>query len=106
MGAREERYRKKFEAGRNYIPALFQGLILPDKIEQIALFVYGGGKQRLLAGGEVVFIKEFMLNILNGIRAQRVSSAAIPEEYPLLRTLQFAAQYWGHSKRDIASAVR
>jgi hypothetical protein len=41
-----------------------------------------------------MFIKDFMRAILNTIRERHVDNAAIPEEYPLLRTLQFAAQYW------------
>jgi hypothetical protein len=43
---REQRYTKKFEAGRRYIPALFEGLTLPSDLEQIALFVFGGGASR------------------------------------------------------------
>ncbi|MFH0770326.1 MAG: hypothetical protein V1926_03020 [Candidatus Peregrinibacteria bacterium] len=91
---REERYRKKFDAGRRHIPSLFAGFNLPTEFEQIALFVYGGGKRTTLAGGRVMFIKDFMQEILNSIRTRKVGSAAIPEDYPLLRSLQFAAQYW------------
>jgi hypothetical protein len=92
---REQRYSKKFEAGRRYIPALFEGLALPSEPEQIALFVYGGGTNRTtVGGGRVVFIMEFMREVLEKIRGRRVGSAAIPEEYLLLRTLQFAAQFW------------
>ena len=95
---RELRYGKKFDAGRKYIPTLFPGIPIPDHIDQIALFVYGGGESRnQLAGGRVVFIREFMKEIRAGISHRRVNSAAIPEEFALLRTLQFAAQYWdGH----------
>src|SRR5689334_5505144 len=57
---REKRYQKKFEAGRRYIPDLFSGLTLPRIPEQIALFVYGGGTRTTLAGGRVLFIKDFM----------------------------------------------
>lgn len=92
---RELRYAKKFAAGRRYIPALFEGLTLPSNVEQIALFVFGGGASRtMLGGGRIVFIKEFMRDVLEKLRTRRVNSAAVPEEYPLLRTLQFAAQYW------------
>ena len=42
----------------------------------------------------MVFIREFMHEVLAGVRTRRVNSAAIPEQYPLLRTLQFAAQFW------------
>jgi hypothetical protein len=91
---REERYRKKFEAGRRHIPSLFPGLDLPKCPEQIALFVYGArGERTDLAGGRIVLIREFMNEILGSLRGRRVAAAAIPEEFPLLRTLQFAAQY-------------
>ena len=90
---REARYSKKFEAGRKYIPGLFPGMAIPEHIDQIALFVYGGGKSRL-AGGRVVFIRDFMETIRAGIRHRKVAKAAIPEGLPLLRTLQFAAEFW------------
>lgn len=94
---REVRYQKKFEAGRRHIPDLFPAISIPKHIDQIALFVYGGGEDRKqVAGGRVVFIGEFMADIHGGISHRKVSSAAIPEEFPLLRTLQFAAQYWNH----------
>jgi len=94
-GKRELRYKKKFEAGRKHIPGLFPGIPIPSHIDQIALFVYGGGESRTqLAGGRVMFIREFMAEIQGGIAHRKVSSAAVPEEFALLRTLQFAAQYW------------
>jgi hypothetical protein len=34
---REERYLKKFEAGRKYIPQLFHGFDIPEKIDQVAV---------------------------------------------------------------------
>jgi hypothetical protein len=92
---REARYAKKFNAGRRHIPGLFAGIDVPKDVQQIALFVYGGGKNRTeVGGGRVMFIQEFMKEIRVGISSRRVNSAAIPEEFALLRTLQFAAQYW------------
>jgi hypothetical protein len=94
-GKREQRYRKKFAAGKKHIPALFPGVNLPVEPEQIALFVYGGlGDRTTLAGGRIVLIKQFMAEILAAVRTRKLASAAVPEEYPLLRTLQFAAQFW------------
>ena len=96
---REDRYSKKFEAGRKYIPGLFPGMAIPKHIDQIALFVSGGGKSReRIAGGRVVFIRDFMEEIRAGIRHRKVARAAIPEGLPLLRTLQFAAEYWEKQK--------
>jgi hypothetical protein len=92
---RERRYRKKFEAGRKYIPGLFSGIPIPEHIEQIALFVYGGtDASRELAGGHVVFIREFLDEVRLGLAGRSVSNAAVPEGFPLLRTLQFAYEYW------------
>jgi hypothetical protein len=92
---REERYAKKFQAGKHFIPELFAGLTLPSDLEQIALLVFAGGDMnRTLAGGRVVYIKDFMRAVLARIHGRRLNSAAIPEQYPLLRTLQYAAQYW------------
>jgi len=90
---REKRYRKKFDAGRKYIPMLFEGLSLPSEIEQIAIFVYGA-KRDSLAGGKVWLVKELMCEILAVVRKRPLVSAAIPEQYPLLRTLQFAYTCW------------
>ena len=93
---RERRYRKKFDAGRKYIPGLFPGVEIPAHIEQIGLFLYGGQsrKHTQIAGGRVLFVKDLMSEIHKGIHPLKVESAAIPEGFPLLRTLQFAAQYW------------
>ena len=104
---REERYRKKFAAGRKHIPGLFPGLELPKAPEQIALFVYGARGQRTgLAGGRIVLIREFMIEILETLRGRRVAASAIPEEFPLLRTLQFAAQYWAGAPSPAAAQQR
>ena len=95
---REERYSKKFAAGSKYIPELFSGMAIPDDIEQIALFVFGGRTRECIAGGRVVFIEDFMKDIRAGIGDRKVAHAAIPQQFPLLRTLQFAEQYWETSQ--------
>ena len=96
---REKRYAKKFGAGRKYIPGLFVGLELPE-IEQIALFVFGSSKGRAkLGGGNVLVIADFMAQIKAEIKDRPIYNAAIPEQYPLLRALQFAAAYWNEEPR-------
>jgi hypothetical protein len=94
---REQRFAKKFEAGRKYIPSLFTGFDLPEgvKIEQIALLVFGSSKSReLLAGGRLLMIGDFMEEIRAELSTRSIASAAVPEQFYLLRTLQFAAAYW------------
>jgi len=47
-----------------------------------------------LAGGTILFIEDFLAEIRAVVRKRRVAIAAVPEEFPLVRTLQFAANYW------------
>jgi hypothetical protein len=50
---REKRYVKKFDAGKKYIPGLFEGLDLPLEIEQVALLVFGSSQDEpTLAAGK------------------------------------------------------
>jgi hypothetical protein len=91
---REERYKKKFEAGRKHIPALFPGIELTGDLEQIALFGLGSkANHPQLAGGKVMLISELLVEITTKLRPLRVERAAVSEQYPLLRTIQFMVQH-------------
>jgi hypothetical protein len=92
---RERRFTKKFAAGKKYIPQLFAGFALPPDIEQIALFVFAASSQHsTVGGGRLQPIKDFMNEIRLGVQKRRVDKAAVPEQYQLLRALQFAANFW------------
>lgn len=91
---REERYRRKFEAGRKYIPKLFDGIDIPAHIEQIALFGLGSKTNNpMLAGGHVWLASDLLLEIVKVLRNLRVEKAAVSEQFPLLRTIQFMCQH-------------
>lgn len=91
---REVRFNKKFAAGRKYIPTLFKGIVLPTEIEQIALLGFASNANtKRVAGGLVMTTAELFREIVAGIATKRVAKAAIPEQYPLLRTLQFACEH-------------
>lgn len=91
---REERYAKKFEAGRKHIPDLFSGIALPQDIEQIALLGFASNANvKNLAGGRVMTCSELLAEITAEIGDMRIAKAAIPEQYFLLRTIQFAYQH-------------
>lgn len=92
---REQRYKKKFEAGRRYIPGLFVGLDVPTRIEQVAIFLFARKEPPAsIGGGSVVPFPQFMSEILSAVRSRSLNSAMIPEQFSLLRTLQFAARTW------------
>jgi hypothetical protein len=91
---REQRYARKFEAGRKYIPQLFSGIAVPEHIEQIALFGLGSkANHPELAGGQVWLISDLLERIVAVLKTRRVEKQAVPEQFPLLRTLQFACQH-------------
>jgi len=89
---REERYLKKFELGRKHIPSLFEGIELPDKIDQIALLGYASKRNHSeLAGGEIMIMSELLEEIFEKIKSLDVSRSAIPEHLSILRGYQFVA---------------
>jgi hypothetical protein len=95
---REKRFAAKFAAGRKFIPSLFTGFELPEP-EQIALLVFAGSQQHAeIGGGKVLLIQDLMNEIRSdpqwGLVARSVRNRAVPEQYVILRSLQFAANYW------------
>jgi hypothetical protein len=95
---REVRFRRKFDLGRKHIPGLFRGLNIPKDVDQIALLQFASKKNHgTLGGGRIVLVGELLVEILAGLRGRRVASAAVPEDKPILRTLQFVAE-----NRDVA----
>lgn len=91
---REQRYGKKFAAGRQHIPTLFDGINLPNEIEQIALLGFASNANvKTLTGCRVMTTAELFAEIVAGIGNKKISKAAIPEQFPLLRTIQFASEH-------------
>lgn len=91
---REQRYAKKFHAGCQYIPALFDGMAVPSEIEQIALLGFASNTNvKTLSGGRVMTAAELFAEIVAGIGNKKVAKAAVPEQFPLLRTIQFACEH-------------
>lgn len=99
---REQRFRRKFEAGCRYIPYIFRGLHLPKRPEQIALLVFASTKNRAtVGGGKILLIGDFLKEIFSELRARHVAKAAVPEHLPLLRSLQFVSTF----RKDVWEAL-
>ena len=91
---REKRYQKKFEAGRKYIPALFQGFQLPENIDQTAVLVFASKQNHEnLAGGKLILASELLEKIFIDLQSKHLSSNAIPEHLTILRSFQFVSEY-------------
>jgi hypothetical protein len=95
----EVSYQKKFQAGKKYIydkkyfPE-FEGLQIPDEVEQIALLLYGSTKNRTtLGGGKILQISSLLKDILRDLAQHDFSIKAVPEHLPLLRGFQLIANF-------------
>lgn len=91
---REKRFGKKFAAGRKHIPTLFEGFALPEEIEQIAVFAYASKKNHAsVGGGRIVLMTDLLKDIFTELKTRSILTNSIPEQLPILRTLQIVAHY-------------
>ena len=91
---REKRFKRKFEAGKKHIPDLFKDLDTPKQIDQIAVLVFASKQNRAtLAGGRLILGNELLEEIFGDLKHRSIYSRTIPEQFPIVRALQFVAQY-------------
>lgn len=103
---RQDRFAKKFGAARKYIfSEIFTWLDQKTKIEQIAVLISHPKGRDSLAGGTLISIDEFVSKVRREV-AERgvVARNAIPEQYPLLRTIQLVEN--GYYKTIPAGAAQ
>lgn len=88
---REQRFKKKFDAGRKYILRdLFPWLPATTPLKQRAILVGAAPSRRILAGAEVSTVDELINEISKEVSSRGImAKAAVSERYPLLRTIQF-----------------
>ncbi len=91
---REDKYVKKFKSGKKYIPKLFpyEGL----KIEQVVVLGYGPKSREgreTLGGGQLRTLYEVFDEIIQELGKTSSYSSAVPQEYSLLRAIQFTLEY-------------
>ncbi|WGK68327.1 hypothetical protein P0082_07510 [Candidatus Haliotispira prima] len=103
---RTSRFKKKFEAAKKYIfTEIFTWLDPTTEIEQVAVLPSHPGNRHFLAGGRIISIDELLVEIRENVISHGIAAKhAIPEKYPLLRTLQFS--YSGYHKALEKSEVR
>jgi hypothetical protein len=91
---RERLFKKKFDAGRKYIPDLFDGYDLPNDIEQIAILVFASKSNHpTLGGGKVLLMSDLMRQIMEDLGDKKALSNMVAEHHTILRTLQFVIEY-------------
>ncbi|MGH6932068.1 MAG: hypothetical protein ACREEE_06485, partial [Dongiaceae bacterium] len=90
----EQRYsmfQRKFAMGLEHARELFSGMELPASLDQVVVhgFASAPDRHRALGGGRLVTSQELTAEIIVGI-PQTIWTDAVPEKFPLIRTLQFA----------------
>ena len=90
---RETRFAAKFDRGRKHVPSLFSGLDLPEQLDQVALLQFSGGDRQTLAGARLIWVADFVADVLAKLRLHRPDKAAVPSTLPLIRTLQLATHF-------------
>jgi hypothetical protein len=103
---RQERFTKKFDAGKKYIiPDIFPWLPHNKTFEQWAVLWGSDINYQVIGGGKVVPIwKMYRIIAADIIAIGKPEGNAIPEQFPLLRTMQFSL-YWASPdkmEKDIA----
>lgn len=91
---RDRHFEPKFAAGRKYLHRLF-GNEPQVHLEQIALVVADEELPRTVAGAHVLRMVDFLAKILEALCAFEMAEEVVPDQWPLLRTLQFVAAYRG-----------
>ena len=99
---REVSFHRKFQQGQNHIRPIFSGIELPAEIDKVAVLTFGGkaDEHRRLGGGRLVTTSELIAEISDGLKGTSPSSGAVPENLPLLRTIQLTIDALGRPKES------
>ncbi|MEX2149808.1 MAG: hypothetical protein WD793_06315 [Steroidobacteraceae bacterium] len=89
---REARYKKKFDSGRKHLfTEVFAWLPPATPLRQIAVLTNHPRGRDTIAGGQLISIDELVAEIrAKVVDCSIMASNAIPESFPLLRTLQLS----------------
>lgn len=90
---RERHFQLKFDAGKKYLHRMF-GHVASLHLEQAALVLASGQEHpHTIGGGRVLLLSELLADIVGHLEQIDPKGALVPEQWPLIRTLQFTAAY-------------
>ncbi len=102
----EQHFQGKFDAGRKYLHRMF-GVEPRLHIDQIALIAsHEGPHHHTIAGGKVLLLSEFLAEILQTLSSFDASESIVPEQWPLVRTLQLVTEYRQHLVDALAGSQK
>jgi hypothetical protein len=92
---RQVRFKEKFDRGLRFRDAIFEGLALPQELEQVAVLQVTRVKERKVGGVRAVTVRDLIHEISDRLASMPPLRNAVPSNFPLLRTLQLAADASG-----------
>lgn len=100
---RERLCRRKFDAGRKHLPALFPGIDVTASLEQLVLLgIASKARHTTLAGAPVTLAAELIGAIIEDFGNRRLAASAVAEHHVILRTLQYIAEYRRQVFQDLS----
>jgi hypothetical protein len=90
---KEQHFQAKFDAGRKYLHRLF-GVEPHVDLEQSALILESAhARAHTIGGGRILLLSDFLADILQRLSRIDIATSMVPEQWPLILTLQFVANY-------------
>lgn len=82
---------------------MFAGLDIPTDIEQYAVLTFASGKSvKTVGGAKIMLAGDLIAEILSGLRSKKLAKAAVPEQFPLVRTLQYVVEFRAVATKSLA----
>ena len=90
---REPHFQMKFDAARKYLHRIF-GTEPHLRVEHVALIVSNDRPHaHTIGGGRILLLCDLMAEIVQHLGRLDMAAAVVPDQWALLRTLQFVAVY-------------
>ncbi len=90
---REQHFQTKFDAARKYLHRIF-GTEPHLHIENVALIVSSERPHaHTIGGGRILLLCDFLADVVQRLSKLDMEAEVVPEQWGLIRTLQFVAEY-------------
>jgi len=90
---REQHFQTKFDAARKYLHRIF-GTEPHLHVEHVALIVSNDHPHaHTIGGGRMLLLGDFLAEIVQHLGRLNMAAAVVPDQWGLIRTLQFVAEY-------------
>ena len=72
-------------------------------MEKVAIFAFGSRKNhQMIGGGTIKLLDELLAEIIAQLKSVSWLKRAVPEQYPIVRTLQLVAHFRGSLQKALS----